>query len=86
MREFGTVVQKQHLCRFPENEKQPSLPGALGEAAAFGNSPAPVAEVIDGSWEILGLAHEEQCSGCQAAHAARGAQDEQRCRRMDMKD
>lgn len=46
----------------------------------------PVAEVIDGSWEILGLAHEEQCSGCQAAHAARGAQDEQRCRRMDMKD
>lgn len=33
----------------------------------------PVAEVIDGSWLILGLVHEEGCLDCQAAHTVRGA-------------
>jgi len=29
------------LCRFPQNEQQPSVDRSLGEAAALGNSPAP---------------------------------------------
>lgn len=40
-RGIDTVVQKQHLCRFPKHEKQPSLDRSLREAAGFGNSPAP---------------------------------------------
>lgn len=36
---MGIVVQKRRLCRFPKNEKQPSLSRSGGEAAVFGNSP-----------------------------------------------
>lgn len=45
------------------------------EQQRLGIPQAPVAEVIDASWEITGLVTEQYCLGCQAAHAVRGAGD-----------
>lgn len=69
-----TVLQKGRFCRFPKNEKQPSLDQSPGEAA-FGKSPGLVAKVIDVIGEIIGLVNEKYHLGCQPAHAVRGAQD-----------
>lgn len=69
-----TVLQKGRFCRFPKNEKQPSLDKSLGEAV-FGKSPGLVAEVIDVISEIIELGNEKYHLGCQPAHVVKGAQD-----------
>lgn len=64
------VLQKGRFCRFPKNEKQPSLDKSLGEAA-FGKSPGLVAEVMDVIGEMIEAVNEKYRLGCQPAHAVK---------------